>query len=139
MYSQLLPVLPRLLHDRNSCDIVNLLSNIEFTQQIFVILLIGAIQFMPVLRPSFSNVREPGLERSVVMLFKSCANPSAAVVPSDDDVLHLQDLHGVLQNSEEVDVRRWGLVGDISVHEQLTGLQPYDLVGGYSGIRTADP
>ena len=56
MNPQLLSVFPGLLHDGNPCNIVHLFSNVELTQQILVILLVGAVKLVSVLGSRFSNV-----------------------------------------------------------------------------------
>ena len=53
---QLLSVLPGLLHDGNPRDIVHLLSNVELTEQILIILLVRAVKLVSVLGSRFSNV-----------------------------------------------------------------------------------
>jgi hypothetical protein len=139
MNPQLLSVFPGLLHDGNPRDIVHLFSNVELTKQILIIFLVRAVKLVPVLGSCFSNMRKPGLERPVVVLLEGRTDSSAPVVAGDDDVLHLQHLHGVLQNSEEVDIRGRSLVGHVPVHEKLSWLQPHDLVGGHSRVGAANP
>ncbi len=139
MNPQLLSVFPGLLHDGNPRNIVHLFSNVELTQQILIVLLVGAVELMPVLGSRFSNMREPRLKRPVIVLLEGRTYSSAPVVAGDDDVLHLQHLHGVLQNSEEVDIRGRSLVGHVPVHEELPWLQPHYLVGGHSRIGAANP
>ena len=64
---------------------------------------------------------------------------AAAVVAADDDVLHAQDVDGVLEHREAVEVGVHDDVGDVAVDEHLAGREADDLVGRHAAVRAADP
>lgn len=138
MDAQLLSVLPGALDHWDSCEVGHLRLHVQLGQQVLVLLL-AVHQLGLVSSPHLSDVGEPGLERSVVVLLEGCLYASASIMAGHDDVLHLQHLHRVLHHCQEIDVGWRCLVGHIAVHEQLSGLEADDLVGRHSGVRTADP
>src|SRR5687768_17646272 len=60
-------------------------------------------------------------------------------MPAHDDVLDLEDVDGVLQDRETVQVGMHDNVGDVAVHEELARHQPDDLVRRYPAVGTANP
>ena len=60
-------------------------------------------------------------------------------MPDHQDVLHLQYVDRELQHGEVVGVLRRSEIGDVSVNEELTGIEADDLVGGHPAIGAADP
>ena len=60
-------------------------------------------------------------------------------MPAHDDVLDLQDVNRELQHGQAIQVRVHHDVGNIPVNEQLSGLQPDNLVGGDAAVGTSDP
>ena len=57
----------------------------------------------------------------------------------DDDILNLQLLNCILDNREDVDVGGADQVGDVPVNEELSRLEPHDLVGRNPRVRTSHP
>ena len=54
-------------------------------------------------------------------------------------MLDLEDVDGVLQDREAVEVGVDDDVADVAVHEDLTGLQADDLVRRHAAVGAADP
>ncbi len=82
---------------------------------------------------------EPGLQGPKVIEREGSFDPATPVVTSHYDVLHLQVLHRILNDSQSIDVTRRDQVGNIPMDEDLPRFQPDDFIGRDSGIRTADP
>ena len=99
-----------------------MLFHIQLAQEVFVLLLVRAVQLVAVLRPRVPNVRQPGFEWAMVVLLEGCPDPAAIIVPCDDDILDLQDLNCVLDHRKQVDIGWWGLISHVSMHEQLAWL-----------------
>ena len=64
---------------------------------------------------------------------------ATSVVPTDNDVLDLEHVDGVLQYGKAVQVRMDDDVRDVAVNEQLTWQQANNLVGRDAAVRAADP
>ena len=60
-------------------------------------------------------------------------------MPDHHDVLHVENVDGELQHREIVGVLGRRQVADVPMHEQLTGVDIHDLVGGHAAVRAADP
>ena len=87
---------------------------------------------MPILCPCVPDVGKPSFKGTVIMLFEGSPNPSAIVVTSYYDIFDFEDLNSILDNREQVDVRRRSLVGNISMHEKLSRLKPHYLIRRHS-------
>ena len=59
---------------------------------------------MGMLMPNPSQLGQPGLKRAVVVFGDCCSDSSAVVVPRDDNILHLEDFHCVLDDRKRGDV-----------------------------------
>jgi hypothetical protein len=57
----------------------------------------------------------------------------------DHDVLHLEHIDGELEHREIIRVLRGCEIGDVAVHEQLTGIEADDLVRGHPAVGASDP
>lgn len=82
---------------------------------------------------------QPRLKRAKVVLLEGCFDASTAVVSCHNDVLHFQMLNRILNDSEHIDVRWRGYVGDIAMHKHLAWLETHNLIGGDSGVRASNP
>ena len=67
------------------------------------------------------------------------AHAAAAVVAADDDLLHAEDIDGVLEHRQAVEVGVHDDVRDVAVDEQLARSQPDDLVRRDAAVGAADP
>jgi len=69
-------------------------------------------------------------------------NDGLRVRPAKDEsmlLLHVEDIHRVLQHGEAVEVGVHDDVGHVAVHEHFARVQPRDLVGRHAAVGTADP
>jgi hypothetical protein len=58
---------------------------------------------------------------------------------ADDDVLHAEHVHRVLQHRQAAEVVVHHQVRDIAVHEQFTRRQAHDLVRRHPAVGASDP
>ena len=82
---------------------------------------------------------QPIIDQAYITALERGLHATATVVPTDDDVLDLEDVHRVLQHGETIQVGVHDDVGDVAMHEELAGQQTDDLVGGDAAIGAADP
>lgn len=68
-------------------------------------------------------MRQPGLKCSVIVFLEGCLYPAAAVMSANNNILDFKILYGELYHSKGINIRKRGLVGDISVNEQLSSLK----------------
>jgi hypothetical protein len=59
-------------------------------------------------------------------------------VAHNQDVLHAQYLHGVLQHAEQVHIGVHHHVGDVAVHKHLAGARARDARGGHPRVGAAN-
>ena len=79
-------------------------------------------------------IQQPGS-----LVFKDGFNTSAVLMATDNNVLHAQEINGVLQNTHEIDVCVDDLVGNITVDKNLSRHDSDKLISRYSTVRTANP
>jgi hypothetical protein len=54
-------------------------------------------------------------------------------------IFNFQVLNRILNNSEDIDIRWWDNISNISMNEDLARLKAHDLIGWNSGVRTTNP
>jgi hypothetical protein len=74
-----------------------------------------------VLETDILDVAQPIVNEPKVPIEQRCHDPAASVVAHDEYVLNLQDVHGILENRETVQVGMDDDVADIAVDEDFTG------------------
>jgi hypothetical protein len=87
----------------------------------------------------FADRMQPVVDEAAPLAVHSRAHSAAPVMPDHDDVLDPQDVDRELEHGEIVGVLRRREIGDVSVHEQLAGVEVHDFVGGHPAIGAADP
>ena len=85
------------------------------------------------------HMAEPVVDQPVPGAGEGRGDAAAAVVPAHDHVLHPEDVHGVLQHREAVQVGVHDDVRDVAVHEHVARLEAHDLVGRDAAVGAADP
>src|SRR5882724_8114641 len=91
------------------------------------------------LLPHVLQVTEPIVAEAHAVASQRCLHAAAPIVPADDDVAHLEDIHGELYDGQTVEVRVDHQIGDVPVDEQFPGQLPDDFVGRHPAVGTADP
>jgi len=86
-----------------------------------------------------ADAGEPVVDHAVAVVFEGGADATAAVVAADDDVADLEDIDGVLDDGEDVEVGFCDDVCDVAVDEDFAGGEAGDLVGGDAGVGASDP
>ena len=64
---------------------------------------------------------------------------TASVVPTDDDVAHVQHVHCVLNRREAIQICGSHDVPHVAVHEEFTGIEAHDCIRGHTAVRAPDP
>lgn len=85
------------------------------------------------------DVPKPGVEDAEVLWGHGGLDAAAAVVATDDDVLDLEVLDGVVEDGSDVEVDVADQVGDVAVDKGLAGLEAGDLLGGDARVAAANP
>ena len=137
---EILPCRPRALDDGGLADIGDLLDDVELAKPVFAeVLGHDGGEFAVVFLMHILDVAEPVVDEAQLAIVKGSLHTAATVVADDHDVLHFEDLDGVLKDTEAVEVGVNDHVGDIAVHEQFAGGHAHDFVGGHSAVGTTDP
>ena len=85
------------------------------------------------------NVPQPVVDQTEFLFTVRRSHAAAAIVPADDDVAHAQYFHRVLDDRQAIQVAVHHDVGDVAMHEDLTGHQSQDLIRRHATVRAADP
>lgn len=65
------------------------------------------------------DVFQPMIQQPGGLVFKDGLNATAVVMATDNNVLHAQEINGVLQNTHEIDVCVDDLVGNVTADKNL--------------------
>jgi hypothetical protein len=85
------------------------------------------------------QVPQPVLGQARAALLDHRLHPTAAVVPDHEHMLDFQDLDGVLQRGQAIEVGVHHQVADVAVHEDLARSQSQDLVGRNAAVGATNP
>jgi hypothetical protein len=125
--------LPGILHDRAPAGIDGLLEYTKFTKTLDAGVMRSG-QSGAVFGGNVLKMAEPVVDQAEWTLLERRDNATAPVMAADNDVLHLQDVDGVLQNAQAVQVGVDDQVGHIPVDEEFSREQADDLVGGDAAV-----
>ena len=137
---QRLAAQPRFLHDRRAGDVDDLLDDVELAQAVDAPAEIrDPVQPGPMLGGDVLHVPQPVVDEAVRRVLERRPDAAAAVMADDDDVLDLQDVDGVLEHREAVEVGMHDDIRDVPVDEQLAWRQVDDLVRRHAAVGAPDP
>lgn len=97
------------------------------------------LEELEVLLAQTAKREEPGVDQAELLVRKGRLDATARGVTAQDDVLDLQVGDGVLDDRGGVEVAGVHDVGDVAVHEDVTGLQAQDGGLGAARVGAADP
>ena len=132
--------LPGFLDDRRIPNIRDSLNHIQFAESVDPFFHRGKPREFG--RPSLmkiANVTKPIVDQPVRTTFQGRPYTAAPVMPTDNDVLGLQYVYGILQHGKTVHVRMNDKVGDIAMDKEFSRTQADDFVGWNTAVRTTDP
>lgn len=101
----------------------DLLHDVELHQLVALLLGRQAGQLLLVLCPHLANPPKPVVDEPQFLMAERGVDTSAAVVTAHDDMLHLEDLDSVLEDTERREIGRREKVGDVAVDKDLPGLE----------------
>ena len=140
MYRELLVAPPGVRHEWIMAEIFDLGPDIVLTRNVY-----ASIEICDLLQMVFMSVREigDGLQPVINQPASLCVQrrpyTAATVMSADNDVPHFQYFYRKLKHRQKIYVTRRRKVCDITVHEQFTGVETYDLIGWHTAVATADP
>ena len=117
------PLLHGLLDVRVLEHRANLLHDVELHKLIALLLGRQAGQLLVVLCPDLANSPKPAVDESQLLVAERRVDTSTAVVAAHDDVLDLEDLDGVLKDTQRREIVRREEVGDVAVDEDFSWLE----------------
>src|SRR5690606_23068150 len=85
------------------------------------------------------DMTEPPVDEPDMVVLGGRFDATATIVPADNDVLHSQHAHSVLDHTLAIEVAMHNHVGDVAMHKDFAWIETYDLVGRHAAIGTADP
>ena len=131
---------PGITEDRRLADIGDLLDDIEFAEVIEAgcfILPMG--EEREVLLQHIIDVAQPVVGQPHPLPAKSSLNTPAAIMTTDDDVLHLEHVDGELHHREAVEIRVNDHIGHIAVDEKLPRGKAHQFLRRNATVSATDP
>ncbi|MNH26129.1 hypothetical protein D3C79_861620 [compost metagenome] len=121
-------------------DVGHLLGHVQLAQVVeALVLILDGFELFAVLEIDILDVAQPVVDEAQLLVLHRRLDAAATVVAADDDVLHLEHLHRVLQHGEAVEIGVHHQIGDVAVDEDIPRQQPHQLVGGNPAVGAADP
>ena len=136
---ELLAARPGVFDDGGACDMAGLGEHIEFAESVGGGLGRKGIEFLAVSAVEAADAGEPVVDDAMAEIFEGSDHAAAAVMTADDHMADLEDIDGVLQDREEVEIGFCNDIGNIAMNEDLAGCESGDLIGGDATVRAADP
>ena len=132
--------MPGALHNGGPGEVVNLLEHVQFDHATSLGDWIRYRHELLVMEPvDVLDAPQPLVQESKPSVGQRGLYARAAVVPTYDDLAHLEILHGKLEHAKQIEVRVHHQVCDISMDKELARTCPGDRLGGHSTVRAADP
>lgn len=135
----LLPARPRVLDDRGVADIIGLLDDVKLAEGVQLRGAEDALHGHDMLMMDIANVTQPIIDEAQLAALQGSLDAATTIVPTDDDVFDLQDIDGVLQHGEAVQVGVNDEVSDVTVHEELSRKESDNFIRGHTAVRTTNP
>ena len=85
------------------------------------------------------HVMQPVIGKTQALVKQRRPDSAAAIVTDHHDVLHLQNVNGVLYNREAVQIGMHHDIGDVALYKHLARHEPHDFVCRYATVGTPDP
>src|SRR5690606_12537502 len=140
MNRQRLPAVPGVLDNGGVADVGDLLDDVEFAHAVELGLFARETgDVVAVFVVQVANGAQPAVNQAQLVVTHRCTHAAATVVAGDQNVFDLEDIDGVLDHRQAVEVGVQHHVGDVTVDEQVAGQHAHDLVGRHAGIGAADP
>src|SRR5690606_8751508 len=94
MDSQIVAFFPRVLDDRGSTKVENLLSHIKLNQPVYLFFRIGDIVDLLIVQTIYIlDVTEPVVDQSILLTTQRRRHATTTIVTGDDYMLHLQHVY----------------------------------------------
>ncbi len=130
---------PSVFEDGGTGDVTGLGKDVELAEPVHCGVGRKGGEFVAVAAVERADAGEPVVDHAMAEIFDRRADAAATVVAANDDVADFEDVHGVLDHGEDVEIGLGDDVGDVAVDEDLTGREAGDLVGGHPAVRATDP
>jgi hypothetical protein len=136
---EFLAAVPGVANDGALADVDDLLDDVQFGEAIGAAILGNGVEMDGVLEPDILNVTQPIVGQAHAALRESRGHAGATIVADDEDVLHLEMVHGELDDGHAVQIAMDDDVGDVAVDKQFPREQSDNLVRGDAAVGAADP
>jgi hypothetical protein len=139
VHAEVLAALPGVVDHCRLADVLDLLDDVQLTEPLEFFRPVKLRQMRFMLLRDILYVAQPVINQAVLLILHRRQHAAAAVVTADDDVLDLENLYGILNDGETVEVGMHDYVGDVAMDKHFARQQTRNLVGGNAAVRTADP
>ena len=137
---QLPSFFPRALDHRGLADVQDLFGDVELAEAVDLgILGRERVELDAMALADVADMAEPVVDEAEPAVLERRPDAAAAVMAADDDVLHPEHGHRVLDDGEAVEIGVDDEVRHVAVDEELAGQEIDDLVGRHAAVRAADP
>jgi hypothetical protein len=128
------------MDDRRIPDIDHLFDCIQLTQSSHPLgITWHCIEHLVIALLDVTNVPQPIIDQAMWPILHRRLDATAPVVPADDHMLDLKNIHRVLKNRQAIHICVNDQIGDVAVNKQLAWKQSDDLIRRNSAVCTANP
>ena len=85
------------------------------------------------------DMAQPIVRKPHPFITQGGQNTAAAIVTADNDMLHMKDIDGKLDDGKRIEIRVDNNVGDIAVYKDFTGSKADQFLGRHTAVGTAYP
>jgi hypothetical protein len=140
MHGQLATARPGIAHKRGTAKIADLEDHIDFAELFHAVdRIVYGFDLFAISLESFGNRRKPVIDESDGASSKGRLNATATVVAANNDVDDLEDIDGILDGREAIEIGQGDDVCDVAVDKDLARLQADDFACRHSAVRASDP
>ncbi|KCZ90348.1 hypothetical protein HJA_03936 [Hyphomonas jannaschiana VP2] len=131
---------PSVRHERIVTEIFDLCPDIVLARNVHASVEIGnLLEMFDMSVREIGDGLQPVINQPASLCVQRRPYTAATVMSADNDVPHFQYFYRKLKHRQKIYVTRRRKVCDITVHEQFTGVETYDLIGWHTAVATADP
>ncbi len=139
MQRQFLATIPGVADDGGMRHVDDLFDDIEFAHDVVPQVRGRVLQQIRMPVAHVLHMAQPVVDQADANIFQCGVHATAAVMPNDDHMLHLETFDGELDRRQGVQIGMHHDVGNIAMDKHLTWLQSGDLVRRHPAVGTADP
>lgn len=136
---QVCAAFPRVPDDGGVADVGDLFPDVQLAELVELVGMGHPGKFPFVEANDILDMSQPVVDEPMLMILQRRLDPAAAVVTTDDNVLHLEHIHRKLDDRQAVEIGMDDDIGDIAMNKDFTRPEIDDLIRRDAAVGAADP